>query len=170
LGTDVDLTEFISTNTDRIKAFMNGEKGVYEKLALDMAEVIAKAKGNFTMLEGVFSDLRNNPLALGEVVDDSAFYTKLQTALSTGEYTATELQAIFTAAGYAFDYSVEAGFSNFRRVADNAMAETSKTLEERRKEWEKKLEEARRSVKDDKDRYRDINEELEDIERNLSKI
>lgn len=177
LNTDVDMTDYVANNADAIAAFMNGEAGLYEALMMDAAATIAQADEDFSKgLNLVFSELRTNPLQLGDTLEGftydengqkvvSEFGKTFNAIVSSGQYSKTQLNEIFEQMGLAIKWNGDE-LASIQRVVDNQMIETNDTLKKARKEREENL----KALNEELSRYHEIERIQSKIERVQSKI
>lgn len=167
---NVNLDNLVRTNKDLISKFLDeGDLKAYEKIESLVSQEVARTLGVGQQLDSFLTYLFSKQYKAGDLIELSTFEDKLNKMLKDGELTIQALRQILSAQNIEVDFTVDktgtATIDKMFKTFDSSLLDTS---------FVKKQQEARKKrlkdLKDEIERYHEINEVLEDTENQLDAI
>lgn len=167
---NVNLDNLVRTNKDLISKFLDeGDLKAYEKIESLVSQEVARTLGVGQQLDSFLTYLFSKQYKAGDLIELGTFKAKLNEMLKDGELTAQALRQILSAQNIEVDFTVDktgtATIDKMFKTFDSSLFDTS---------FVKKQQEARKKrlkdLKDEIERYHEINEALEDTENQLDAI
>lgn len=167
---NVNLDNLVRTNKDLISKFLDeGDLKAYEKIESLVSQEVARTLGVGQQLDSFLTYLFSKQYKAGDLIELGTFEDKLNKMLKDGELTIQALRQILSAQNIEVDFTVDktgtATIDKMFKTFDSSLLDTS---------FVKKQQEARKKrlkdLKDEIERYHEINEALEDTENQLDAI
>lgn len=163
---NVNLDNLVRTNKDLISKFLDeGDLKAYEKIENLVSQEVARTLGVGQQLDSFLTYLFSKQYKAGDLIELGTFKAKLNEMLKDGELTAQALRQILSAQNIEVDFTVDktgtTTIDKMFKTFDSSLFDTSQ--QEARK---KRL----KDLKDEIERYHEINEALEDTENQLDAI
>ena len=167
---NVNLDNLVRTNKDLISKFLNeGDLKAYEKIENLVSQEVARTLGVGQQLDSFLTYLFSKQYKAGDLIDLSTFKAKLEEMLKDGELTVQQLRQILSAQNIEVDFTVDKSGNTIIDKAfktfDSSLFDTS-FIKEQQEARKKRL----KDLKDEIERYHEINEVLEDTENQLDAI
>ena len=167
---NVNLDNLVRTNKDLISKFLDeGDLKAYEKIESLVSQEVARTLGVGQQLDSFLTYLFSKQYKAGDLIELGTFEDKLNKMLKDGELTIQALRQILSAQNIEVDFTVDktgtATIDKMFKTFDSSLLDTS---------FVKKQQEARKKrlkdLKDEIERYHEINEALKDTENQLDAI
>lgn len=167
---NVNLDNLVRTNKDLISKFLDeGDLKAYEKIESLVSQEVARTLGVGQQLDSFLTYLFSKQYKAGDLIELGSFKAKLNEMLKDGELTVQALRQILSAQNIEVDFTVDKSgtttIDKMFKTFDSSLINPS---------FVKKQQEARKKrlkdLKDEIERYHEINEALEDTENQLDAI
>lgn len=167
---NVNLDNLVRTNKDLISKFLDeGDLKAYEKIESLVSQEVARTLGVGQQLDSFLTYLFSKQYKAGDLIELGTFKAKLNEMLKDGELTAQALRQILSAQNIEVDFTVDktgtTTIDKMFKTFDSSLFETS-FVKKQQEAHKKRL----KDLKDEIERYHEINEALEDTENQLDAI
>lgn len=168
---NVNLDNLVRTNKDLISKFLNeGDLKAYEKIESLVSQEVARTLGIGQQLDSFLTYLFNKQYKAGDLIELGSFKAKLNEMLKDGELTVQALRQILSAQNIEVDFTVnksgDTTIDKMFKTFDSSLFDTSSFVKKQQEARKKRL----KDLKDEIERYHEINEALEDTENQLDAI
>ena len=158
-----DLTSLVHENKELIQDFFNGNLKVFDDLQKEIANSVAQTYSSVQGLDGFIEQIFSKEYKAGDIVDLSQFPEIIAQIEAAGALGITAIQKVAEAAGFAITV-VDGKITNVARTVDGS------SLTSWAKEQKEDIEKSLKVFDEEIDRYHEIKEALNDIERELDII
>lgn len=167
---NVNLDNLVRTNKDLISKFLDeGDLKAYEKIESLVSQEVARTLRVGQQLDSFLTYLFSKQYKAGDLIDLSTFKAKLEEMLKDGELTVQQLRQILSAQNIEVDFTVDKSGNTIIDKAfktfDSSLFDTS-SIKKQQEARKKRL----KDLKDEIERYHEINEILGDTENQLDAI